>query len=114
MTPELPITGAARSPGLPALHVRAAPLLPPVERLPGQALPARLLVPGGGARREETAGEPDGRPRQVRTYLEKELFFVGCLMPQQHAAVSQGRICSDNCTCCHAETEAADQTSYLI
>ena len=28
-------------------------------------------------------------------------LFVGCLMSQQHAGVSQGRICSDNFTCCH-------------
>ena len=25
----------------------------------------------------------------------------------------QGRICSDNCTCCHTETGVADQMSYL-
>ena len=30
-------------------------------------------------------------------------LFVGCLMSQQHASVSQGRICSDNCTCFHTE-----------
>ena len=29
---------------------------------------------------------------------------------QQQASVSQGRICSDNFTCCHTEIEAADQT----
>ena len=40
-------------------------------------------------------------------------MFVGCLMSQQHASVSQGRICSDNFTCCHTETEVADQTFYL-
>ena len=34
-------------------------------------------------------------------------------MSQQHASVSQGRICSGNCTCCHTEIEAADQTIYL-
>ena len=34
-------------------------------------------------------------------------------MFQQHASVSQGRICSDNCTCCHTETEVAIQTFYL-
>ena len=34
---------------------------------------------------------------------------AGCLTSQQHASVSQGRICSDNCTCCHTETEVADQ-----
>ena len=38
---------------------------------------------------------------------------VGCLMSQQQASVSQGRICSDNYMCCHTETEVADQTFYL-
>ena len=32
---------------------------------------------------------------------------------QQHAIVSQRRICSDNFTCCHTETEVADQAVYL-
>ena len=43
------------------------------------------------------------------------LFFVfaGCLTSQQHASVSQGRICAENFTCCHTETEAADPTFYL-
>ena len=41
------------------------------------------------------------------------LLFVGCLTSQQHASVSQGRICSDNFTCCHTETEVADQTFQL-
>ena len=40
-------------------------------------------------------------------------LFVGCLTSQQHASVSQGQICSDNFTCSHPETEAADQTFYL-
>ena len=40
-------------------------------------------------------------------------MFVGCLTSQQHASVSQGRICSDNFTCCHTEIEAADQAFYL-
>ena len=39
--------------------------------------------------------------------------FVGCLTSQQHASVSQGRICEDNCTCCHTEIEVADQTFHL-
>ena len=42
-----------------------------------------------------------------------KLLFVGCLTSQQQASVSQGRICSDNFTCCHTETEAADQTFHL-
>ena len=40
-------------------------------------------------------------------------LFVGCLTSQQQASVSQGRICSDNFTCCHTEIEVADQTFYL-
>ena len=53
----------------------------------------------------------------------KVLLFVGCLTSQQHASVSQGRICSDTCTCwqifedsftcCHTEIEVADQTFHL-
>ena len=41
------------------------------------------------------------------------VLFVGCLSFQQHASVSQGRICTDNFTCCHTEIEAADQTFHL-
>ena len=40
-------------------------------------------------------------------------WLVGWLTSQQHASVSQGRICSDNCTCCHTEVEAADPTFHL-
>ena len=40
-------------------------------------------------------------------------MLVGCLTSQQHASVSQGRVCSDNCTCCHTEIEVADQTFHL-
>ena len=40
-------------------------------------------------------------------------LLVGCLTSQQHASVSQGRICSDNFTCCYTEIEVADQTFYL-
>ena len=45
--------------------------------------------------------------------LVKICLFVGCLTSQQHASVSQGRICTDNYTCCHTEIEAADQTFHL-
>ena len=44
---------------------------------------------------------------------ERDCLLVGCLTSQQHASVSQGRICSDNFTCCHTEIEVADQTFYL-
>ena len=40
-------------------------------------------------------------------------WLVGCLTSQQHASVSQGRICTDNFTCCHTEIEVADQTFHL-
>ena len=50
-----------------------------------------------------------GEHRRTR----RMLLLVGCLMSQQHASVSQGRICSDNFTCCHTEIEVADQTFYL-
>ena len=46
-------------------------------------------------------------------YLGFVCLLVGCLTSQQHASVSQRRICSDNCTCCHTEIEVADQTFYL-
>ena len=40
-------------------------------------------------------------------------LFVGCSTSQQHSSLSQGRICSDICSCCHTETEAADPAFYL-
>ena len=39
--------------------------------------------------------------------------FVCCSTSQQLASVSQGRIWSDNFTCCHIEIQVADQTFYL-
>ena len=52
--------------------------------------------------------------RCVSTLLPKFVgWSVGCLTCQQvDASVSQGRICSDKCTCCQTEIEAKDQTSY--
>ena len=44
---------------------------------------------------------------------DRLLLLAGCLTSQQQASVSQGRICSDNFTCCHTEIEVADQTFYL-
>ena len=46
-------------------------------------------------------------------YMSGFVLLVGCLSSQQHASVSQGRICTDNFTCCHTEIEAADQTFHL-
>ena len=46
-------------------------------------------------------------------YVESFCLLVGCLTSQQQASVSQGRICSDNFTCCHTEIEVADPMFYL-
>ena len=40
-------------------------------------------------------------------------LFACCLTSQQHVSVSQGRICSDNFTCCHSEIKVADPTFRL-
>ena len=49
----------------------------------------------------------------IPSEISEVVLLVGCLTSQQQASVSQGRICSDNFTCCHTETEVADQTFYL-
>ena len=36
-------------------------------------------------------------------------YLLACLTSQQHVSVSQVRIYSDNCTCCHTEIGVADQ-----
>ena len=51
--------------------------------------------------------------RRERSVMEFVCLLVGCLTSQQQASVSQGRICSDNFTCCHTEREVADPTFYL-
>ena len=55
------------------------------------------------------------RSLQGVTKTDTKFFclLVGCLTSRQHASVSQGRICSDSCTCCHTEIEVADQTFHL-
>ena len=40
-------------------------------------------------------------------------LLVVCLTSQQHASVSQGRICTDNSTYCHTEIEVADPAFFL-
>ena len=56
---------------------------------------------------------PGGHLDLVHPPHDGVCLFIGCLTSQQHASVSQGRICSDNLTCCHTELEVADQTFYL-
>ena len=50
---------------------------------------------------------------QVQHLKSKCDLFVCWLPSQPHASVSQGRICSDSCMCCHTEIEVADQTFHL-
>ena len=54
-----------------------------------------------------------GRQRPDGGCTRNVCLLVGCLTSLQQASVSQGRICSDNFTCCHTEIEVADQTFYL-
>ena len=50
--------------------------------------------------------------RETERERERERDVVaGCLTSQQHASLSQGRICSDSFTCCHTEEEVADRTA---
>ena len=95
------------------LVAQTAPGLPPhTERGEGE---------GGGERGERERGERESggervreRERErVREGGERDWLVVGCLTSQQHASVSQGRICTDNFMCCHTEMEAADQTFHL-
>ena len=58
---------------------------------------------------QPSRGQWVSRPTSERLLL----VVVGCLTSQQHASVSQGRICTDNFTCCHTEMEAADPTFHL-
>ena len=53
------------------------------------------------------------RSHEPKTKFVCFVLLVGCLTSQQHASVSQGRICSDNFTCCHTGIEVADQTFHL-
>ena len=72
-------------------------------------------------RRRKTSRRRRSKKRRNRKKGKKEkeeekkivCWLVGCLTSQQHASVSQGRICTDNFTCCHTEIEAADQTFHL-
>ena len=87
-------------------------------------LQATVLVEEGYGKRAGEWARTAERQRKQRTREERRAkvemdrkeevcLFVGCLTSQQHASVSQGRICSDNFTCCHTEIEVADQTFHL-
>ena len=66
-----------------------------------------------GTRRGTVERDLRSRSLTLESAPKKYCLLVGCLTSQQHSSVSLGPICSDNCTCCHTEIEAADQTFYL-
>ena len=92
------------------------PMLPPREKSP---LPKNFPRGGSNPRRccqrAQTLPTSYSGPHSLVSTPKTDvrLLFVGCLTSQQHASVSQGRICSDNFTCCHTETEVPDQTFHL-
>ena len=65
-----------------------------------------------------------GVPVAYKVGLRLRHICIECLMycwteikvPDQHFMCSQYRLmlCFDNSTCCHSETEVADQTCYVI
>ena len=66
------------------------------------------------ASRHRDEGRWLGHKGSVRLGVRLQLFVCWLLnVPATLRVVSQGRICSDNLTCCHTEVEAADQTFYL-
>ena len=78
------------------------------------------------AREKETKARKDGWKEEKKRKTDRKKnrkerrrtrmfvgWLVGCLTSQQQASVSQGRICSNNVTCCHTEIDVADQTFYL-
>ena len=75
-------------------------------RSPAVCWPHALLPPAG------TSTNHVGWGCFTRSHKLCDCLFVGCLTSQQ-ASVSQGRIYSDNFTCCHTEIEVADSTFYL-
>ena len=75
-----------------------------------EALPVPALTPERQAPSMVTRRVPMVKSLM---WLDQRELFVGCSTSQQHASVSQGRICSDSFTGCHTETEVADQTFHL-
>ena len=91
--------------------------------LPSAAWSAARVSPSAALHSPGCPAADTGQDTQLASCSEKNkqekkkkgcCVFVGCLTSQQHASVSQGRICSDNFTCCHTEIEVADQNFYLI
>ena len=69
----------------------------------------------GGPCRVKSATRPtlSVQVEPSRGLRETGRMFVGCLTSLQHASVSEGRMCSNNFTCCHTKIEVANPTFYL-
>ena len=56
---------------------------------------------------------PPPPPSPTLQEHQQQRVVVSWLLNVQHLCMFiQGRICSNNCTCCHTEIELADQTFY--
>ena len=75
--------------------------------------PGKRCTGKAGREPRSVALEEDSLPLDQRSGGVEVQLFVGCLTSQQHASVSQGQSCSDNCTCCHTEIQVADPTFHL-
>ena len=71
---------------------------------------AELLTPGG---RQGGEYHLNSVYTDLPHITQLWVVVVGSLTSQQHASVSQGRICSNIFICCHTEIEVADQTFHL-
>ena len=62
----------------------------------------------------EITDTPEGMTAERSVTGGGECCLLACFMSQQHASVSQGGVCLDSCTCCHAETEVALTLTSLL
>ena len=87
-------------------------------------IPSMWMAPLVASIRRNNAKDSEDLPAPVRPTTptwpsEKSerqlllLLLVGYLTSHQHAGVSQGRICLDDCKYCHTETKAVYQSCYL-
>ena len=69
---------------------------------PRKKIPAQAGFEPGTFR--SGGGRLTARPTRNCQVVAQNCLLVGCLTSQQHASVSQGRICSDNFTCCRYDS----------
>ena len=111
MRPAYPSTDSV-TPRVGKVSKRMPPLLKPVLGI-GQEIPGLIPSMWVHLRPDRRGGLPE-RKRQAEPILTGfGCLLVGFLTSQRQASVSQGRISSDNFTCCHTEIEVADPTFYL-